>query len=161
MSSFKVVPIPHHIAKEIRAKLVDDQGHRLQATPAGQGVGPCRSCLKKFVPTDRRILFSYSPNAADNPYNEIGPLFIHENECVPYNGFDRFPLEIKNDKKNFPLTLRCYNKDKRMSHAEMVGERGVDEVIQNLFVNKDIEFIHARNAEYGCFIAKIERANAT
>ncbi|MGH7453588.1 MAG: DUF1203 domain-containing protein [bacterium] len=45
-----------------------------------------------------------------------------------------------------------------MSHAEMVGERNVDDVIQNLFVNNDIEYIHARNAEYGCFIAQIERA---
>ncbi|MGH7453589.1 MAG: hypothetical protein ACRENG_19730 [bacterium] len=35
MSNFKVVPIPHHIAKAIRAKLVDEQGHRLQATPVG------------------------------------------------------------------------------------------------------------------------------
>ena len=105
-----------------------------------------------------RILFSYSPNESDHPYNEIGPVYIHEDECAAYDELDRFPSEVKNDRVNFPLTLRCYDKERRMIHAELVGERDVEELIEKLFADRDIEFIHARNAAYGCFITRIERA---
>lgn len=158
MSNFKVSSLPESVSKLIREKLVDGQGHQLAATPAGQGAGPCRSCLKRFVPTDTRILFSYNPDESNNPYNEIGPIFIHEDVCIPYSDPQVFPPEIKNDKKNFPLTLRCYDNERRMVHAELLGERNVEDLIESLFNNSDIEYIHARNAEPGCFIAKIERA---
>jgi hypothetical protein len=45
-----------------------------------------------------------------------------------------------------------------MVFAELVGDRDVDEMIERIFSERDdVEFLHARNAEAGCFICKIER----
>jgi hypothetical protein len=60
---------------------------------------------------------------------------------------------------NFPLTLIGYSVDQRMVFAELVGDRDVDEMISRIFDERtDVEYLHARNAEAGCFICKIERS---
>jgi len=159
MSNFKVLSIPSAVAQKIREKMVDNLGHELSVTVAGDtGYGPCRSCLKQFRPGEKRILFSYSPNDRNHPYNEIGPIFIHAEACPPYEQRDKFPPEIKNGRLPIPLALRGYNNEGRMIGAALVGEREVEEVIAALFENRETSCIHARNAEFGCFIAHIERA---
>jgi len=160
MSNFKVLPIPSAVAQTIREKMVDHVGHELSVTVAGDtGYGPCRSCLKQFRPGEKRILFSYSPNDGNHPYNETGPIYIHAEACPSYEQRDKFPPEIKNGRLPIPLALRGYNNDEgRMIDVALVGEREVEKAIAALFENPETSCIHARNAEFGCFIAHLERA---
>jgi hypothetical protein len=45
-----------------------------------------------------------------------------------------------------------------MVFSELVGDQDVDEMIARVFDQEpEVEFLHARNAEAGCFICKIER----
>ena len=75
MSKFKVLPIKTEVARAIRETMIDQEGHQLFFSVADEnGYGPCRSCLKQFASGERRIVFSYSPNAVDHPYNETGPI---------------------------------------------------------------------------------------
>jgi hypothetical protein len=123
------------------------------------GAGPCRQCLKPFdIGKESRILFAYQPVKAKHAYAQVGPVYIHSNECHSYPDIHEFPREIKYNRKDFPITLRCYDNAERMIHAELVGDRQIEDVIEKLFENPQISFLHTRNAEYGCFIAKIERA---
>jgi hypothetical protein len=156
MSSFRVFPIPDSVAHQIRNARIDDFGHRLSVSIARENdTGPCRSCLKVFVPGEARLLFSYAPNPHDHPYNEIGPIYIHEIECGPYADHRAFPAELRTRR---PLALRCYAEDGVMIGGELVGERPVEEVIDSLFENDEVKYLHARTATVGCFIARIEKA---
>lgn len=123
------------------------------------GKGPCRVSLQPFVVgEDTRLLFSHSPFSINNAFNQPGPIFIHKNEVEPYNDIHRFPPAIKADKKSFPLSLIGYNKDQNMIFTRLVGEDDVDILIQQIFDERaEIEYLHARNSEAGCFICKIER----
>src|SRR4030095_10766283 len=124
------------------------------------GYGPCRVSLKPFVPgVDRRILAGHSPFEIANAFNQPGPIFFNAAEDIDeYRDVHRFPPEIKADRKNFPLTLIGYSVDQRMILAELVGDRAVYEMIEQIFDDRaDVEYLHARNAEAGCFICKIER----
>lgn len=155
MSNFKVFPIPDSLARRIREQRMDDLGHRLSVSMATENdTGPCRSCLTVFVPGEGRLLFSYAPNQCDHPYNEIGPIYIHEKECQPYANYDAFPGELRTRR---PLVLRCYAEDGRMVNGELVGGRPVEKVIEDLFEDPDVKYLHARTATVGCFIARIER----
>jgi hypothetical protein len=155
MSIFKVSPIPDPIARCIRDQRIDDFGHRLSVSVATENdTGPCRSCLTVFAPGESRLLFSYAPNRCDHPYNEIGPIYIHENECQPYSNYEVFPPELRTRR---PLVLRCYAQDGRMIDGELVGERPVEKVIERLFDDPEVKYLHARTATVGCFIARIER----
>jgi len=121
--------------------------------------GPCRLSLKPFRPgVDRRILLSHSPFEISNAFNQPGPIFVNSAETEEYSDVSRFPAEIKADKENFPLTLIGYSEDQRMVFSELVGDRDVDTMIERIFdSNTEVEYLHARNAQAGCFICKIER----
>jgi hypothetical protein len=158
MNSFKIIPLSAIYADRIRTTLKDDFGHQVTEHLA-TGYGPCRVSLKPFrLGEDVRLLFSHSPFETDNAFNQTGPVFIHKNMVEPYSDVHRFPPEMKADKINFPLTLIGYNKNQAMVHSQLVGDADVDELINEIFENyPKVEFLHARNAEAGCFICKIVR----
>lgn len=157
MSEYRVFPIPDSVVRRIREERVDDFGHPVSVSVATENdTGPCRSCLRVFLPGEGRLLFSYAPNPCEHPYNEIGPIYIHEKECGPYADHQLFPVELRTRR---PLALRCYRSDGVMVGGELVGQRPVEEVIETLFRNGEISYIHARTATVGCFIARIDRVN--
>jgi hypothetical protein len=158
MKKFKIVPLSEEYAGRIRRTRKDDFGHEVIEQVA-KGYGPCRVSLKPFEPgRDVRLLFSHSPFETSNAFNQPGPVFIHKEKAEAYSDIYRFPPEIKADKKNFPLTLIGYSKDQRMVFTRLVGDSDVDELIPLIFTEyPEVEYLHARNAEAGCFICRIER----
>jgi hypothetical protein len=159
MSQFRIVPLSKSYASKIRSGMTDDFGHKVIIQPA-TGLGPCRVSLKPFsVGKDQRMLFTHSPFDIDNPYNQPGPIFIQAEEVETYEDIHRFPPEIKADKIHFVLTLIGYNAAQMMVYARLVGEDDIDELIVKIFdQHPEIAYLHARSAQAGCFICKIERA---
>jgi Protein of unknown function (DUF1203) len=159
MKPFKIVPLSGEYASAIRETRKDDFGNTVMEQLA-TGFGPCRVSLKPFKPgEDKRLLFSHSPFLTDNAFNQTGPVFIHAGEVEEYADVSRFPPEIKADKVHFPLTLIGYSADQQMVYTRLVGDNDIDELIERIFSkHPEIEYLHARNAEAGCYICKIERA---
>lgn len=158
MTQFKIVPISKAQATAIRLTRRDHFGHPVIEQTA-TGKGPCRVSLKPFVKgVDKRLLLSHTPFMIDNAFNQPGPVFIHSEEVEAYADVHRFPPEIKADKKSFPLTLIGYSNDQRMVFTRLVGDADVDELISSVLESySEIDYLHARNAEAGCYICKIER----
>ena len=155
-------PIPKTYTDKIRQSMHDDFGHPVEVSIAGEtGYGPCRCCLKQFQPGEKRLLFSYAPVNAANPYNEVGPVYIHE-ECSTYRDSSSFPPEVKNGRLPIRLVLRCYNRERRMILARFIKDNNdVEKMIRELFADPLIEFIHIRNAVYQCFIAEVRKDQGT
>jgi hypothetical protein len=158
MSTFKIVPLSEEYAASIRENQKDDFGHAVLEQLA-TGKGPCRVSLKPFVKgQDMRLLVSHSPFEIDNAFNQPGPIFINKEPVRAYADIHRFPPEIKADRKSFPLSLIGYSNKQMMVFTQLVGENDVDELIGDIFNNfPEVAYLHARNAEAGCFICKIER----
>lgn len=158
MKNFKIVPLSKSWAATVRESMKDEFGHTAIEQVA-KGKGPCRVSLKPFkVGVDQRILVSHSPFEVDNVFNQPGPVFINKEEVEEYADVYQFPKEIKEDKENFPLTLIGYNERQEMNFTKLVGDEDVDLLIERIFLEKPkIKYLHARNAEAGCFILKIER----
>ena len=158
MKNFKIVPVTEEYAAKIRQSGKDKFGHDVIEQIA-TGLGPCRVSLKPFVRgQDVRLLISHSPFDIDNAFNQPGPVFINKENVAAYNDIYRFPPEIKANKESFPLSLIGYNKDQMMVFTQLVGDNDVDELISKIFdEHAEVEYLHARNAEAGCFICKIER----
>lgn len=159
MNKFKIVPLAKEFAERIRQTRTDEFGNEVIEQVA-TGYGPCRVSLKPFEPgVDRRLLFSHSPFAERNAFNQNGPIFIHAQAVEPYSDIHRFPPAIKADKVNFPLSLIGYNARQKMVFTKLVGDADVDELIVQIFnAHPEVDFLHARNAEACCYICKIERA---
>ena len=158
MKKFKIVPITEDYAAKVRESGKDDFGHEVIEQIA-TGLGPCRVSLKPFVRgRDVRLLISHSPFDFKNAFNQPGPVFISKEKVKAYSDIYHFPPEIKANKESFPLSLIGYSKSQMMVFTQLVGNADVDEMISKIFdEHNEVEYLHARNAEAGCFICKIER----
>ncbi len=155
---FKIIPLSLGFVEKVKTEKIDSFGNPVIRQLA-TGHGPCRLSLRPFVPgEDYRLLFSHSPFKKRNAFDQSGPIFIQDKEVAAYSDVHNFPKEIKADSINFPLSLIGYNENQEMVSTQLVGDKDIDELINEVFeTNFEIDFLHARNAEACCFICKIER----
>jgi hypothetical protein len=154
MVPFKVVALDSKIANRWRREMVDDQGNALRVEVL-QEIAPCRQCLRNAQPGERMILAGFSPFRRPGVYREVGPIYIHAEDCQAYTSRTVFPAEIK---KGRTLTLRAYNGQDAIQNAVLANETNVEEVLAQLLGDERVAYVHARNAAFGCFMCAIERA---
>lgn len=122
-----------------------------------EGYGPCRHCLRTFrVGEERRILFTY--DAFDNlePLPLPGPVFVHAEACERFAEDGGFPQGLR----AHPLTFNGYARGRRLMVQEYVADGEVEPVIQRLLARPDVDYIHVRDTEAGCYDLRIERVPA-
>jgi Protein of unknown function (DUF1203) len=153
MPPYRIVPIPEEIANQVRSTLKSPQyGHPAHVDVAA-GYGPCRSCLRTFRKgEEERVLFTYNPFEGLDSYPSPGPVFVHHEACPRYDG-EGFPADLR----PLPLTLEAYGQDRWIVGRERVVDGDVDGTVERLFAQTGVEYIHVRNSEAGCYIARIER----
>lgn len=152
--NYRVLAIPENISSQVRRTLVSPQYKSLAANVSvANGYGPCRSCLKVFDQgRDRRIYLTYNSFDGLSPLPDPGPIFIHENECSRFAA-DHFPPDIL----ELPIYLEAFADESRLVERVAMSRESVDAQIAGLFVNDQVRFINLRNAEAGCFIARVEK----
>ncbi len=152
MTAFRYAGLASHLAEEVRATLRSPQyGHPAHREPA-RGYGPCRHCLRTFrVGEEDRLLFTYQP-FAPGALPAPGPVFIHADGCARYDALD-FPPEFR----GLPIVVEGYSAANRLVAQEWVHEASPEAVIDRVFGDPAIAFVHLRNAEAGCFMARVER----
>ncbi len=151
--NYKIIPIPSEIARSVRENMKSPQyGHPAFADVA-KGYGPCRVCLKTFVKgAEERILFTYNAfeNLSDLPLPS--PIYIHKNECKAFNE-NIFPPELI----ELPLLFEGFGKHSELFKREAMDKENIENQIAEILALRDVEYINIRNAEAGCFVARIER----
>ena len=154
MAGFRVLPIAPAITEEVRNTLKSPQyGHPAHVELAA-GYGPCRACLKQFrAGEEDRILFTYNPFENLDSYPSPGPVFIHAKSCPGYSEPDQFPEELK----ALPLTLEAYGENRWIIARERPSADEIESSVERLLQTSGVHYIHVRNTEAGCFIARIER----
>ncbi len=155
--SFRTIAIPTSTAESVRAALVSPgYGHPAHAEIAN-GYGPCRHCLHTFrVGEERRILFTYDPFAGLEALPLPGPVFIHEESCQRYPVDGGFP----DDLRPHALTLNAYAHGRKLQAQEYVTDQDVEAAIGRLLARPEIDYIHVRDTEAGCYDLRIEPAAA-
>jgi hypothetical protein len=150
---FKVRGIPQEIADEVRrTRLSPGYGHPAHLELAS-GTGPCRCCLRTFVPgRDQRLLFTYRPPGDGRSLMAPGPVFIHAEHCDAYDG-EGFPDTLR----GVELAFEARDAGSRVSELS-VRDIPAEAQIKVLFDDHHAQWLHLRHAEAGCFIARIDRA---
>ena len=127
-------------------------GHPAHAETA-TGYGPCRLCLRTFqVGVEERLLFTYQPFTDSAALPAPGPVFIHRAPCRRYDG-----LELPASLRPLPLALEGYGAGGALLVQRRVGTSPFEAVLESVFEAEDVQYAHLRNAEAGCFIARVDR----
>ena len=149
----RFVAVPSDFAASVRKSAAE--GPRRAVVPWRDGKRhQCRHCLTLSLPEESVLLASYCPFSSDQPFAERGPVFVHERECERYGRETDYPAE-------FPkrgAALRAYDAADSLLAATVVGDRDVEEVIDELLDDPRVAYLHARNAAEGCFMFRIDRA---
>ncbi len=154
MIPFEIVAVPTKVADLVRSTLKSPgYGHPAHIEMA-TGHGPCRHCLRTFtVGAERRILFTY------DPFHELsceplpGPVFVHAEPCTRYYPTGGYPQQLR----AHPVTLQAYANGRRLVGEERIPNGDVEPVVERLLSNPQVEYIHVRDSEAGCFDFRIER----
>lgn len=124
-------------------------------TKADQNPGfPCRVSLD-FAPIGTKmLLIKHAHHNVESPYDSKYAIFVSEN-AIPAN---LEPNELPPFfQRKSPIALRGFDKNGFLKRAEIVLAPESAPMIDDFFKTKEIEYIHAHFAAYGCFAAKITR----
>jgi hypothetical protein len=160
-TTYAVHAISAAVCAELRDR--DDAGNVPELIVDAGGGSPLRCCLDVSRPGERILLASYAPlrrwaaatGATPGPYDEIGPVFLHERMCDG-PGHDGYPDAYR----DWPRVFRAYDGNGRIIGGELLGEGADPEpAIDRLFSDPRVSMIHARAVTYGCFTFAIARAS--
>jgi hypothetical protein len=152
MTQFRFHGIGEDIAVQVRKTMrAPRYGHPAHQEVA-QGYGPCRVCLRTFdIGVEDRILFTYQPFSEPGSLPSPGPVFIHAHRCQRYDA-----CELPPDFRKLPIVFEAYGSGGRLVAQERVGAQSPEEVLSRMFGTGQANYVHIRNGEAGCFMARVE-----
>ena len=115
---------------------------------------PCRVSLTDATPGERVVLVPFTHQDADSPYRASGPIFIRENAQRASAGVDEVPglLRLR------VLSVRAYDADGLMVDADVIDGRELESVVNRLFNEARVDYLHVHFARPGCFACRVDRA---
>jgi hypothetical protein len=155
MTTLRVLAIPTKVAELVRTThRSPGYGHPAH-TELATGYGPCRHCLRTFrVGEEQRTLFTYDPFHGMESFPLPGPVFIHREECVRYAEDAPFPEDLR----THALTFAAYARGRRLIIEQHVTDGRCEDVLRDLFGRADVDYVHVRDTDAGCYDFRVERA---
>lgn len=155
MTGYRTIAIPTPIAESVRATLASPRYGHPAHTEVAAGHGPCRHCLQTFrIGEERRVLFTYDPFDGLEPLPLPSPVFVHAEACERHPEGGGFPEGLRAHR----LTFNAYARGRRLVAQEYVDDGDVETVIGRLLARPDVDYVHVRDTEAGCYDLRIERA---
>jgi hypothetical protein len=115
---------------------------------------PCRVSLTDAAPGEPVVVVPFTHHDTDSPYRASGPIIIREGARQVSLGVSEVPhlLRLR------LLSVRAYDADALMVDADVVDGRELESVVERLFNDPQVTYLHVHFARPGCFACRIDRA---
>ena len=150
--------MPSELAAAYRGGAPDANGQVPERRVSdGDGV-PCRHCLGNVEKGEAYLVLAYRPFPGPQPYAELGPVFIHAEECPAYSPAEGLPERERRGKSG--RILRGYGRDDRIVYGTgvVVGNGEIESHAAAILERPDVAYVHMRSATNNCFTLRIDRA---
>jgi hypothetical protein len=114
---------------------------------------PCRVSLQDAELGAKVLLLNYTHMDTTTPYRASHAIFVRENATPAKLDIDEIPDSVRNR----PMSVRAFDAQGMMLDADVVDGKLLEPVLQRLFGNTDVEFVHLHNAMRGCYAARVDR----
>lgn len=114
---------------------------------------PCRVSLEDAAAGDELLLLHYLHHAVDSPYRASGPIFVRHGQTQRILAPDVIPEYVSRRL----ISVRTYDEQHMMLAAEVSDGSRVAGVLDKLFANPAVAYIHLHNAKQGCFSCHVRR----
>jgi hypothetical protein len=116
---------------------------------------PCRITLEDAKIGETVLLLNYEHQPADTPYRSQHAIFVSEQAQETRRAVDEIPSALAVRKA---ISLRAFDEAGMMVDADIAPGAELVPVIERMFAQPDVAYIHAHNAGRGCYAARIDRA---
>jgi len=114
---------------------------------------PCRVSLEDAEPGEELVLLNHVSHDVAGPFRTAYAIYVRKSAEAAASFSDEAPAYL--DKRT--LGLRGFDEAGMLRGALLARPGEADARIRELFERPEIDTIHAHNAAYGCFLARIER----
>jgi hypothetical protein len=157
MSTFLLHAVDRAELDAVRSTGRDVAGHVPEPFHDTEGGSQLRCCLRRSSPADRLLLIAHAPLAADRPWREVGPVFVHAEPCAGWTGGDGTVPAWFDDEAR---VVRAYDVTGGMRYDAnrlvRAGE-GVAAALDDVFRDPTVVEAHVRNSLAQCFVARAVR----
>jgi hypothetical protein len=114
---------------------------------------PCRVSLQDAEPGERVLLLNYAHQPASTPYRSNHAIFVRESavEAAPEVG------EIPQVIRLRLISVRAFDAADMMVDADVVQGAELAPVIERMFGDGRVAYLHLHNAKPGCYAARVDR----
>jgi hypothetical protein len=119
-----------------------------------QGPGyPCRVSLQEAGEGDQLILLNHVSHDVETPFRTSYAIYVRQGAEQAATLRDELP-PLLNSRR---LSLRGFDAEGMLRAADLCEPGQGDAAVRALLAEPGVVQIHAHNAAYGCFLARIER----
>lgn len=115
---------------------------------------PCRVSLRDADPGETVLLLNYEHLPVSSPYRSRHAIFVREHAREAKLDVNEIPEVLQTRL----LSLRAFDADGMMQSADVVNGSELRPVIEKMFDDPQVRYIHVHNAKPGCFAARVDRA---
>jgi hypothetical protein len=131
-------------------ELAARNARRLRAEKPG---APCRVSLEEAEAGETLLLINHVSHDVPTPFRTAYAIYVREAAGEPPSYRDEVPPLLGRR----TLGLRGFGADGMLKGALLATPGEAEGRIRELFKQPEIASIHAHNAAYGCFLARVER----
>lgn len=114
---------------------------------------PCRITLMDVELGGDVLLLNYEHQDADTPYRARHAIFIREGAETAA----RFENAVPEQLAIRLLSVRAFDAAGMMTDADVVEGRDLEPLIERMFGDDVVAYLHVHNAKPGCFAARVDR----
>jgi uncharacterized protein DUF1203 len=115
---------------------------------------PCRVSLEDAQPGETLLLLNYEHQPAPGPYRSCYAIYVRQHAADAHLAVNEIPPVLRSRL----LSLRAFSAAGELLDAEIVEGAGLAAVIERLFAEPTVDYLHVHNAKPGCYAARVDRA---
>ena len=114
---------------------------------------PCRISLTDAEPGQSLILLNYTHQPADSPFHASHAIYIREGE-QQFDDIDAVPDQLRRRL----LSVRGFDENGMLRDADVAQGTALEPLIERLFADDAVAYLHIHIARPGCYAALVDRA---
>ena len=115
---------------------------------------PCRVSLEDAEAGETLLLLNYEHLDVASPYRSRYAIYVREFADEAHMAVNEIPPVLRRRL----LSLRAFSESGMLLDADVVDGSAVESLIERMFANRSVAYIHVHNAKPGCFAARVDRA---
>jgi len=114
---------------------------------------PCRISLRDAEPGEELILTHYRHHPVASPFRASHAIYVRARQ-TKYDRIDDVPEQLRKR----VLSLRAFDSEAMLVDADIVDGPALESLIERLFADSRVAYLHVHFAKAGCYAARGDRA---